>query len=355
MTAPEPVLEAEVVSRPVFEDAPPPGPRDYLALIEAAYDLTTDNRSWLLQVLRTASPMLDSGHGVSGWFWDLAQEGKIKIDHPTYVGCSRELFEAHRTSGQKFTAAQAQRFHLLGRPCKLMEPRALREYGKVNTTYRDHMTPDGFVNVTCADLTRVGCMIFAPRAGPSRLAPAVQRTFDQVARHIVAAMRLRQALGSARSIGVDGADAVFDQQGRLVHAEPDASGQRQRASLLDGVRRLLDSRQVRRSQPEHAVALWRALVIGQWSLVDHQDSDGKRFLLAQRNSLVVPEPTALTEAERSAAGLYALMGSVKLVAYELGLAQSTISEQLMAASRKLGCRDRFELARIFGVRSGALR
>jgi DNA-binding NarL/FixJ family response regulator len=61
----------------------------------------------------------------------------------------------------------------------------------------------------------------------------------------------------------------------------------------------------------------------------------------------------LTDGERCAAALYALVGSVKLVAYELGLAQSTISQQLTAASRKLGCRDRFELARFFGVGSGS--
>src|SRR6185295_8022801 len=87
-------------------------------------------------------------------------------------------------------------------------------------------------------------------------------------------------------------------------------------------------------------------VFGRWSLIDHRDSDSKRFLLAQRNAPEVDEPASLREEERRAAALFALLGSVKLVAYELGLATSTVSEQLQSAARKLGCRDRFDLARI---------
>jgi hypothetical protein len=51
------------------------------------------------------------------------------------------------------------------------------------------------------------------------------------------------------------------------------------------------------------------LVLGQWSLIDHQDSDGKRFLLARRNAPEVEELTALKEDEHRAAALFALLAS----------------------------------------------
>lgn len=90
--------------------------------------------------------------------------------------------------------------------------------------------------------------------------------------------------------------------------------------------------------------LWRALILGRWSLVDHRDSDGKRFLLARRNEPGVVGLTALNASERRTAAMFSMLGSVKLVAYELGLAPSTVSEELKSAARKLGCGNRAELA-----------
>lgn len=338
-------LALEVLNEPVFVDAPPRRRRDYLALIEAAYDVTSDDGTWLLEIVRAASPILDSGFGVTGQFWALSP-GKATVRHPVYVGCSPAIFEAHMNAGAKLTAAQADALFLIGNPCKVIGNQTRDQFARPYSAYRAHVDPEAFIHISAADVTRRGCAITAPRVTDA-WSPAVARAFAQVTRHIVAGMRLRGSLrGGATGPSQhssSGADAVLDPKGRLLHAEPSAAGRREREGLIDAVGRLLDSRRVRRSSPEQAVALWRALVLGRWSLIDHRDRDGKRLLLARRNSPAVHEPGALSEEERRAAALFALLGSNKLVAYELGMAPSTVSEQLKSAARKLGCRDRSEL------------
>ena len=62
------------------------------------------------------------------------------------------------------------------------------------------------------------------------------------------------------------------------------------------------------------------------------------------------EPAALSEDDRHLLSLFALGHSTKLVAYELGLAPSTVSTRLKQALSKLRLRSRAELSRVFDAR-----
>jgi DNA-binding CsgD family transcriptional regulator len=99
----------------------------------------------------------------------------------------------------------------------------------------------------------------------------------------------------------------------------------------------------RRSQPEEAVAIWRALADGRWSLVDHFDHDGRRYLIARPNELETRAWATLTERERIAVAFAAMGHTNKLIAYDMGLAPSTVAMQLSRAARKIGVRSRVEL------------
>lgn len=92
-----------------------------------------------------------------------------------------------------------------------------------------------------------------------------------------------------------------------------------------------------------ALAIWRALAEGQWSLVDHFDLRGRRYLIARPNDSEPRAWDSLTERERAAVALAAMGHTNKLIAYELGLATSTIGMQLSRATRKVGVRSRVEL------------
>ena len=169
--------------------------------------------------------------------------------------------------------------------------------------------------------------------------------FAHVAAHVGAGRRLREALHPPSSV-----DAVLTSNGGLLHAEVRATGRPARGALIAAVK----ARAVARARvlPEgRAVEMWHALVDGEWSLVDHVDTDGKRLVLARRNPLRLRDPVALTERERAVVVLAASACSNKQIAYELGLMPSTVASHLASGMRKLRVRTRAELVRTLGART----
>jgi DNA-binding NarL/FixJ family response regulator len=106
--------------------------------------------------------------------------------------------------------------------------------------------------------------------------------------------------------------------------------------LREGVRAIERARgPLRRRDPREAIELWRGLVAGLWSLVDHFDSDGRRYLVAHRNDPRTPDPRGLTERERQIVAYADLGQSNKHIAYQLGLSPSTVAVHLARAREKL--------------------
>lgn len=97
-----------------------------------------------------------------------------------------------------------------------------------------------------------------------------------------------------------------------------------------------------------AVEVWRALVAGRWSVVDHCDRGGKRYLLAVANPPKDLESSLLTAREVQILSRVALRHSLKVVSYELGLSHSTVSGQLQSALRKLRLGSVAEAVRVLG-------
>jgi DNA-binding NarL/FixJ family response regulator len=104
---------------------------------------------------------------------------------------------------------------------------------------------------------------------------------------------------------------------------------------------------LRKRDPERALATWRGLVAGRWSLVDRFEADGRRFIIAHPNAPDAPDPRALTPRERQVAGYVALGQSNKLIAYELGISPSTVGVLVGRAAKKLGAKSRAALASTF--------
>ena len=102
-------------------------------------------------------------------------------------------------------------------------------------------------------------------------------------------------------------------------------------------------------EPDRAVARWRALVDARWSLVDHFESDGKRFVLAQRNDPSVGPLALLTPRERQVVALAAMGHANKMIGYELGISVSTAGVLLSRAARKLGAPSRAALVQAYRI------
>jgi DNA-binding NarL/FixJ family response regulator len=115
----------------------------------------------------------------------------------------------------------------------------------------------------------------------------------------------------------------------------------------------LDQGRPREEGLERSMSLWRGLLSGRWSIIRHFERNGRRVLIARRNDPRSPGFAPLTAQERKIAGYAALGHSSKLIAYELGLAPSTVAERLQVAIAKLGLRSRSELIKLFSSWSTA--
>jgi DNA-binding CsgD family transcriptional regulator len=190
-----------------------------------------------------------------------------------------------------------------------------------------------------------------------RLSEPTRVLFGRVASHIAAANRLRQRLASRGGVRrVETADAIIDEGGRVAHATRGARVPAAREQLASAAVSLLRARRrPRGDQGERAAAAWKALVDARWSLVDHFERDGRRFLVAQRNDPEAPSVDVLTVRERQVAALAALGRANKEIAYELGIATSTVGVLLARAASRLGMRTRRDLVEAFLRRSTSER
>jgi DNA-binding CsgD family transcriptional regulator len=159
----------------------------------------------------------------------------------------------------------------------------------------------------------------------------------RVAAHVAAGRRLREA-GT-------GIDAVLTTTGRIDHAEGEATSRGAREALRDAVIRQEHARSPDGRRDVEAATDWTALVSGRWSLVDQFERSGLRYIVARQNEHGLPAPPLLASRERTIAHLAALGKSTALIAYELGIADSTVATHLAGIMKKLRATSRIELIR----------
>src|SRR5260221_7606411 len=108
--------------------------------------------------------------------------------------------------------------------------------------------------------------------------------FDAIAavdiyRHVLAAHRLQRGL-QRRPASLAGASAVLDPNGRVHHATGGSRHAEARKALSRAARSSEESRGARRRRdPLGALSAWQSLVMGRWTLVDHFDTDARRYIL----------------------------------------------------------------------------
>jgi DNA-binding NarL/FixJ family response regulator len=101
----------------------------------------------------------------------------------------------------------------------------------------------------------------------------------------------------------------------------------------------IDAARSERDDAEHSVELWRGLVAGRWSLVEHFERDGRRYFLAHKNDPELAPDRRLSPREAQVLAYAELGYSNKLIAYSLGLSSSTVATVLGKARRKVGMAD----------------
>jgi DNA-binding CsgD family transcriptional regulator len=170
-----------------------------------------------------------------------------------------------------------------------------------------------------------------------------RQQLDRLSEHLAVGHWL-QALRAAGHPLVDRAAAVCAPDGKVLHREAQAPELSER--LVDAVRGMDRARCWRRKHTTgEATELWQALLVGQYTLVESMERNGRRLVLAVRCR--TPRPS-LTEREMAVAVSAARGFANKKIAAELGVATGTVGVHLAAALRKLGCPNRRVLAQWLG-------
>jgi DNA-binding CsgD family transcriptional regulator len=193
------------------------------------------------------------------------------------------------------------------------------------------------------DCSGAGCALYLFSRVPQRLSAPRRVLLSTFATHLATAYRLHRQLASVTQTTRVDVEAVLTPAGKVDHAEVAAQSKGARQHLQDAVRRRERCRALATKEPERALSLSRGLVDARWTLVDHYVSGGRRYVLARENA---PKPlglASLSTRERQVVALAVHGRSNKLIAYELGLAHSTVRVLMARACVKLRATTRNEL------------
>jgi DNA-binding CsgD family transcriptional regulator len=327
------------------------GYRDELAVVEAAYALGGTESDWVAGLARAAGAVLDEGWGMTATTWTGTPAG-ISLRTMSTSGGPLGLPEAALEAMQM--SREIQSGLVRNAPCTSLAlaggsrlvDRDDGSRGLVRLGIRDAFT------VLAIDGTGFVTGISAYRSQPTRPPRGTVALWSRIACHLSAGFRVRRSLSAAHAESGDrldpvrGSEAILKPGGKMAHAERPA--QKAHLALARAVVAIDRARtRAQRQDPDAALEAWRGLVEGRWSLVEHFDSDGQRFLVARKNDPDARGPRGLEARERLVLAHRARGISLKLIAYELGLSIPTVSRALRSGMTKLGISSHEQLVALF--------
>lgn len=317
---------------------------DPIRLLEALYDLERPRNIWFRGVLDAAGAVLDTGAGVGMLLYDVS--GSVpRIDALAGVNIDPNNVNIGNAShGRADWAADIVRCYR-NVICGTLDEHVPNV--EMRAALRDIYKPIGVrdqVLVNGANRSGIGCALYIFSTVLLRLTVRQRTVLMRIASHLSTAYRLQRRLERTPAVPNATIDAVLTVDGQVKHAEKVASSTESRRRLAESVKgREWARTRAGRRDGERATGAWKPLVGGHWSLVDCYERGGKRYVTAREN---VPAPTGLetlSARERQVASLAELGRPNKVIAYELGLVDSTVRVLLARAASKLGVRTRSEL------------
>jgi DNA-binding CsgD family transcriptional regulator len=106
-----------------------------------------------------------------------------------------------------------------------------------------------------------------------------------------------------------------------------------------------DGGDARARDPQQDVIEWKGPIAARWSLLAVSELDGVTYLVARQTRPAGRCPGALTEREEEVVALAVMGHHNKLIAYNLGIAHSTVRVLISRAAGKLGTRSREDMIR----------
>jgi len=312
--------------------------------LDALYALEQPRADWFRGTLRAASTAFDRGTGVGMILYDASGDAPRLEEHDG-VNIERRNVEMslafHRQPDLIAPILHVYRTKVVTTmPEQMLNPEQLQHaeesYGKLGM--RDQIminggNPDGF-----------GCVMYVFSKTRIELGAESRALLTRVAGHLSTAYRLHRRLHRVPASTQGGVDAVIRVDGRVEHAESAAKAKPMLRDLSAAVgRREWAKSKAGRKDTTRSVAAWQPMVAARWSLVDAYERSGARYVTARENSPVSAGISSLSAREQQVTSLAALGHTNKLIAYELGLAHSTVRVLLARAAVKLGARTRLEV------------
>jgi DNA-binding CsgD family transcriptional regulator len=331
---------------------------DVVSLVEAAYRRDDDHQSWLENLVRVADASISGGKGMFGVIVESVRLDESAGEGATDNFSNRTNFLATSYSGMpdrileaaapimEFTPNEKLRQHYVSSgPVGSLSG----VFAKVGG-FDKRLRATGFVDATylrAADVNGVEVVLAIPSERRVEIPAARKLLFSHIASHIKTAYRLRGRRADLVSDGGD-VEAILSTDGKIEHAAGRALQGDSREVLREAARACVRAKE-RSVDPAAALAEWRALFRGRWSVVDHSDTDGKTFIVARRNEPKAPQTRGLNAKENLVAALAARGYSNKEIQYELGWPMSTIASCLTSATLKLGVSSRTALVRMLSA------
>lgn len=313
-------------------------------VIEAAYNVEAPEQDWLAGLVDAASPMLDSGMGTLAYTYDAAAV-PMRVHSAEIRGASLTFKEL----GGALASANGDYVAETWRTKALATASEIPGYDDLPAV-QEYLAPRGIrdvLAVNACDVSGLGVWLGAPLPAAMRLDSRDRATWSRVCAHMAAAFRLRRSL-HGEGATPETAEAVLTPTGDLEHAEGEAKLASSREALRRAAASLERIRSEARGAPSHAaVEQWRVLARARWSLVDYFERDGRRYVLAMQNASAVHGPEILTEREKQVVAHAAMGHANKVIAYELGIADSTVRVLVARASEKLCVKSRRELVAVY--------
>jgi len=316
---------------------------DFVAILEAIYSLEQPVEAWLKQIMSVAAPALDEGVGVGGILYRLGENPLITLDLIDAVGVPDGWLDVgvvlHATPGLQQHIKQSYETMLCA---DIMELASLAPNFDVAETYYTNWQMRGGMFLNGCDISGAGACLHLFSRKPFKASRRRWTLLTRLATHLATGYRLHRRLHAQSPAA--GVEAVITPRGRIEHVEGAADSDESRANLKEavGAQRWARGR-ARKDAPDKAIALWQGLVTGRWTLIDHYETDGKRYIVARENAPLSRSSQALSEREKQVVALASLGRSNKLIAYELGIAHATVRVLFARAARKFGVQSRLEL------------
>jgi DNA-binding NarL/FixJ family response regulator len=319
---------------------------DWISVLESAYDLSLEPNAWLERLLDTAGPLMDHGAGVNAQTFRVsATQFSVAEVAVRGVGTPQMLRDFLENSPPQIIDAVFRQGSPVGTLSEWLFPgnAADKRYFVANT-------PTNFqdsAGLMAHTGTGWGVALGAPLPQPWRMHETERKRWSRIAAHLGAGLRLRLNLGTL-NLDSERVEAILTSDGHVEHARDATKSATARDRLRAAVIQIDRARtKTQRRDADAALHLWEGLVEGRWSLIDHFDSDQRRYIVAIKNDPEMPDPRGLSLRERQITEFFGMGRHTKEIAYILGLSQSTVADTLNGAQSKLGMRSKTELAAFF--------